>query len=116
MTEKYITYEHGVIWEVRCPCCNVPIRKMVVAERPLATEKINNQLVTKEHLVLACLPNYREVLMAMGDGSFHVSPMCEACANDLTIEKVEQAASADPMVVGSRKPTLALRADSTIRE
>jgi len=89
---------------------------MIADDKPLASEKINGKTVIRERMVLSCLPNYREVRMAMNDGSFHVAPICASCAVDLTLEKVNTAAVKDPKAVGDRRPTLAMDVDFTIKE
>lgn len=112
----YVTYKHGTIWEVRCPVCATPIRTMVLDDKPFENEMVNGKVVIRQGMVLACLPNYREVKMAMSDGTFHISPMCKTCTDNLTIEKVQVAAQGDSEVVGDRKPTLAMDVGLTIRE
>lgn len=96
MQRDNITYKHGGIWEVRCRGCDTPIRKMIADDAHRETKKINGQNVVFERLVLACLPNYREVLVECGGGpgdnfllSAHVACMCETCATALTVEKAQ---------------------------
>jgi len=89
---------------------------MILDDKISETEVINGKIVMRHGMVLACLPHYREVKMAMNDGSFHVAPMCEPCSADLTLDKVRLAAKVDPEPVGDRHPTLAMHADLIIRE
>jgi hypothetical protein len=113
---EHIVYKHGVIWEVHCPVCNTLIRSMVADDNPLESELINGKVVVRERMVLACLPSYREVKMAMADGTFHIAPMCAECAGDLTLGKVTIAADKDPEGATGRKPTLAMHAANFIKD
>lgn len=96
MTQDNVTYKHGQVWEVRCPLCNTPIRKMVPSDKHQETQKINGKLVVFQRLVFACLPNYREVLLDVGGGpgdnfisNGHVTGMCSSCATTLTVENAQ---------------------------
>lgn len=84
MQRDNVTYKHGGIVEVRCRGCEAVIRKLIPDDTHRETKKINGKSVVFERLVLACLPNYREVLMACADGSAHVACMCASCAEGLT--------------------------------
>lgn len=90
MQRDHVTYKHGGIVEVRCRGCGTPIRGLVADDAHREVKKINGQNVVYERLVLACLPNYREVLMACCDGSAHVACMCASCAEKLTPEMAQE--------------------------
>ena len=96
VTKDNLTFKHGQLWEVRCPLCSVPIRKMVPSDEHQETKKINGKIVVFQRLVFACLSNYREVLVEAGGGpgddfitSAHVMCMCAECAADLTMEQAQ---------------------------
>jgi hypothetical protein len=96
MQRDNVTYKHGGIWEVRCRVCGTPIRSMVADDTHRETKKVNGQTVVFERLVLACLPNYREVLMDCGGGpgdnfvaSGHVACLCDQHASELTTEQAQ---------------------------
>lgn len=76
--------------------CSVPIRKMIPSDEHQETQKLNGKLVVFQRLVLACLPNYREVLVSTGGGpgdnyvlNGHVMALCDTCAHGLTPEKAQ---------------------------
>jgi hypothetical protein len=70
--------------EVACKGCGAQIRGLVAAEQAGEITKRGNKTVIRERVVLACLPNYREVLLQASDGSRHVTCMCDQCASKLS--------------------------------
>lgn len=74
---SYVTMEQGQISEVRCKVCNTPIKKFVEHDVPSVISKIKGQTILGQKLLLAQLPNYREVAITFDDGSRHVTALCE---------------------------------------
>lgn len=111
---RHIIYKHGQIWKVNCPCCGTTIRHMIPDDSMSVSEHANGKVVVRERLVLACLPNYREVLMQMDDGSKHVAPMCAQCVDE--DGALEKACAADAEVIGNRRPLKKIRDAALITE
>jgi len=78
--EDYCTFRNRELWEVRCKGCGTIIRKMLPIEELSVKRIVRGVTLIQERLALACLANYREVLIAFDDGSKHVTPMCVECA------------------------------------
>lgn len=81
--ESYVKTEDGVITEIRCKGCGVVIRKLIPSDSHGTVERINGKIVVRERLILACLPNYREVAMEFEDGTKHVTCLCDQCAEKM---------------------------------
>lgn len=79
LKEDYVTTVDGNITEVRCKGCGNVIRKLVVDGSFGAVERVRGQTIVRERLALTCLPNYREALIQLEDGSKHVTCICDAC-------------------------------------
>lgn len=103
MQRDNVTYKHGGIYEVRCRDCGTPIRKMIADDAHREMKVINGERVVFERLVLACLPAYREVLLACDDGSAHVACICAECASALTPEKAQELHDLDMKDIGLGK-------------
>lgn len=85
----------GVIDAVLCKGCRAPIRGLVEDERFEERRTIGGQEVIYRRLIMATLPPYVEVTLAMGDGSAHVTPMCRTCALALTPADLDDLYAAD---------------------
>lgn len=86
----YVRYEKGNIVEVFCKVCGLTIRKMIPSDIGQEVTRRGNQTIIRERLVLASLPNYREVLISCDDGSAHVTCVCQDCAPKLNDPAVRE--------------------------
>lgn len=73
--ESYVTFESGMLTEIRCRVCGVPIAKLIPHDAPTVRRQGAQTIIT-ERMVLGYLPNYREVLLEMDDNSLHVTNCC----------------------------------------
>ena len=97
MLSENTTWKNGNLTEVRCRGCGTLIRALVPDDAFREVKVINGQRVVHERLVLACLPQYREVLLECGGGpgdnfvkSGHVACMCAGCAAEATLGALQE--------------------------
>ncbi len=90
MQRDNVSYKNGGISEIRCRECGTPIRTLIESDSVGKARKVNGHIVMERFLVLGCLPNYREVLMACSDGSAHVACMCAECSKTATLAQMQE--------------------------
>lgn len=83
-TPDYVISVRGNISEILCKVCGVTIRKLIPSDEYGEVLRHGSRTIVRERLVLACLPNYREVKLAFNDGSSHVTCVCADCALKLS--------------------------------
>jgi len=89
---SYVSYAAaGAMSEVVCKLCGTPIRALVPAEGEPEVVRYKDRTVVKERVILACLPNYREVELLGSDGSTHTTCVCDTCAPKLADPVVAEA-------------------------
>ena len=98
-----LEYRDGTLVGVKCRGCGVPIRKMVPDDSNREIKRVGNQTIVYERMVLACLPNYREVLMTFADGSAHVACMCENCSKTYDNKQMQQHHDEDMAEMGVKQ-------------
>lgn len=125
--ESYCTFENGMLVELRCRVCATPIAKLIPHDRPKIVRQGVQTFIT-ERMVFGYLPNYREVLLTMDDGSQHVTNCCAdhvdtfrdpvtaaaSYAKDLTQWSSEGMWLDD--AICARKPLAFVRSDIYIRD
>lgn len=84
LAEDYVKFDRGNIVEVLCKVCGKTIRKMIPMDDAPEVVRRGSQTIIREKMVLACLPNYREVKVLFADGSSHVTPVCVDDAGKLS--------------------------------
>lgn len=104
---EYVTFQNGNITSILCKVCGVTIRKLIASEQHEEITRVGNRTVIRERLVLASLPNYREVLLKCDDGSAHVTPVCDSCAPRLNDAGIREECYAADLKMWSREGAVA---------
>ena len=73
----------GAITETRCKLCDAALMTMVPDENFREVQRVNEQTVIRERLILARTNNYTEVVLEMDDGGKHVTDVCKGCKAQL---------------------------------
>jgi ferredoxin len=83
------------IEKVLCKGCGTPIRALMPTDKFSTTERIGDQTIVRERLLLATLSSYVEVEMEMADGSSHITGACATCAATVTDRELKEWYAAD---------------------
>lgn len=80
--------------ELHCRLCGGLIGKLMPVGNQ-TIRRVKNQTFIQDQVQFCYLPNYREVLMEMSDGSKHVANTCADCAASLDTAKLQALYSMD---------------------
>lgn len=75
-TKDYVEWDEFGMSRVRCMCCNTP----VIERAYKSMRSVKDPTKSVEVMVLRRLPNHREVIVTLSDGSTTGLPHCAACA------------------------------------
>lgn len=95
----------GVIEAVLCPCCKVPLRKLVKSENLLESQEIGNLVIQTYLAAMATFPNYSEYEIEMEDGSVHVMPICKTCRDEGGVDERKLLAASQAAMIEESERT-----------